>query len=605
MHTLGIPHPPGTPLFVLVGRVWTAMLGFVELARAMNVLSAACTVAAALLSARLVLRWTGETAASIAAGLLCGTMATAWLNATETEVYAPALLLAALMVVAGDRAGRDDGWRWVALTGYLIALAVPLHLSAVVAAPAAAVLAAREPSGSWRPGRGIALLGVAVAAVGASSTSVMIGAIGIVTAIAGAFVLFGEISDQLPRTRRALALIGVAVLALTPLLYLYVRAAHDPGLNQGDPSTWSRWVDVVARRQYAVAPLWPRQAPPWLQVANMLQYADWQVAYGIAADPRVSIPRLVASLVFLALGITGAIAHRRHDRRGWLAVLVLLVSGTLGVVLQLNLKAGPSIGWGILPDSAPHEPRERDYFFILGFWSWGLWAGLGAARVLRSMSPRAVVAAPAVAIVPMVLNWSIADRSLEPRASLPIVAARAFLESAPRNAVIFSAGDNDTYPLWYAQMARGIRTDVTVIAIPLLGADWYRAEIARRHGLLPASIVREWAGLTETMKAITAEARRLGRPVGATVSVERSERDMAAEDWTHEGWLWLTRASETTVSAPLEAEVRRLTSIDAESGPALTPAEAYVLDLLRCRYLHADSTDAPRQRSLDSTCNYR
>src|SRR5688572_4906167 len=155
-HSLGIPHPPGTPLFVLLLNAWTKLIP-IPLALATNALSAIATALAAGLTARLVQRATGQGAMALAAAVAAGGMSSVWLNATETEVYAPSLLLGVLMMWAGERAGRagqtgQTRRRWVFLTAYLIILSVPLHLSALVAAPAAIVLAA-FPSGDaidWR-----------------------------------------------------------------------------------------------------------------------------------------------------------------------------------------------------------------------------------------------------------------------------------------------------------------------------------------------------------------------------------------------------------------------------------------------------------------------
>jgi len=93
---------------------------------------------------------------------------------------------------------------------------------------------------------------------------------------------------------------------------------------------------------------------------------------------------------------------------------------SLGVVAYLNLKAGPSIGWTVLPDDAPHEARERDYFFALAFWGWGLLAGYGAVRVAEDATqlPAAFSTARGRAalglgttMLPVLLNW----RALEQR----------------------------------------------------------------------------------------------------------------------------------------------------------------------------------------------
>nr|MCU0619219.1 hypothetical protein [Gemmatimonadaceae bacterium] len=88
--------------------------------------------------------------------------------------------------------------------------------------------------------------------------------------------------------------------------------------------------------------------------------------------------RTPATVGLLLLGGLGARAHWRRHRATARAWALLLLVASLGVVVLLNLHAGPSYGHGILPDGAPREARERDYFFALAFWAWGAWAALGA-----------------------------------------------------------------------------------------------------------------------------------------------------------------------------------------------------------------------------------
>jgi hypothetical protein len=516
--TLGIPHPPGTPLYVLLGRAWRLALGALPAATAGNLLSAACTAAAGGVTAMLVTRWTGDEAAGLAAALAAGGMATVWASATETEVYAASLLLSTLMLAAAHQAGVGGERRWRLATAYAMALAAPLHVSALVAAPAAVVLASRGRTGGLMIGPAVAL----------TATAVTAGAIG--TGRPGVAALAALAVLAVPLWRRELArwegaaMLGVTLLAATALGALLVRARLDPALNQGNAATWDALLDVVARRQYAVAGLWPRQAPPWLQVANVLEYADWQVGLGLAPTAPPSPLRTPLTLLALGAAFVGAGAHRRTDERSWSALLVLLLCGSLGVVAWLNLRAGPSIGYGILAPDAPHEARERDYFFALGWWAWGIWIGVGCTALARRwVVAHAAVLGVALAALPVAVNWRAVDRKREPDASAARLVAEALLADAAPGGVLLVDGDNDTYPLWYLQSI-GRHRDVTVVTIPLLGADWYRAELARRHGLLTATATR-WAGTEATLTDLGAQARRIGRPLFASPSVPAADRD--------------------------------------------------------------------------------
>ena len=141
IHALGIPHPPGTPLYVLLGNVWSLL--FADLfgfARAINLLSAVCTALGCGILANLFAKWTGDDFGATAAGIVAGLMSTVWMSATETEVYGVALLFGCLILWAGDRAGERSDMRWSLLTAYLAGLAWSLHLTALLVLPSAILL---------------------------------------------------------------------------------------------------------------------------------------------------------------------------------------------------------------------------------------------------------------------------------------------------------------------------------------------------------------------------------------------------------------------------------------------------------------------------------
>src|SRR5207247_7659416 len=123
--TLGIPHPPGTPLFVVVLNAWARLWGVLPFAVATNLFSAVCTAAAAGLSALIIVRTTGDRWAAFAGAIAAGAMTSVWDNATETEVYAVSLLLSIAAIVCAERAGRTRERRWTTGAAYLLALSVP------------------------------------------------------------------------------------------------------------------------------------------------------------------------------------------------------------------------------------------------------------------------------------------------------------------------------------------------------------------------------------------------------------------------------------------------------------------------------------------------
>lgn len=472
---LGIPHPPGTPVYVLVARSWHLMLPGVPTVLATNLLSALATAAGCAVLAGWLARSLASTSAGVAAGVAAGAMTSIWRNATETEVYALVLLLVALVLAAADAAGRTRDARWRLLSLYGLALGYALHPGVLVVAPAALVLA-------W-PVAGPSLRATV------------------------------EVRARAAWWREPLAALALTVLALSALGMLWLRAPHDPWLNQGNPASFDALRDVLGRTQYAAAGVWPRQSAWWAQLGMVVQYLDWQFALGASPSTVPTWSRAVLSALALGVLTYGARWHWRRDRRTAAAVGALLAAGTLGAALLLNFRTGWSFSLGHLLDGAVREARERDYFFSFGFAACGLWYGLGVrALAVRFGGPSARRARPLMVaglLAPVLLNWPATTRRSR-EAALPRAFAQRVLRELPPNAVFVATGDNELYPLWYLQGAEGLRPDVLVVAEPLLPTEWYRAELARRGHL---AVGGAWPGVPAMRVRLLAEAATQGRPV--------------------------------------------------------------------------------------------
>ena len=609
--SLGIPHPPGTPLYIVLGNVWARGLGFLPQALAVNLLSAVATAIGCGLLGGLLARWSGSRLAGIAGGLSAGTMLAVWQNATETEVYAVSMLLAILMVVVGEAAGRRDSARLRVLLAYLMALAVVFQISALVAAPSAILLASMGPERARPDSRRIAALGGVFALVVAFSLAKpWLAAFGLVA------LLWPAISRRDDSVRR-IEVAGYALLimiGLSATLFMLVRAAHDPYVNQGNPSTLATMMDVVWRNQYPLPGLWPRRAPVWIQLLNLVQYADWQLASGVDKNVAASWWRTPFSIGALLLAVVGARWHRSISPRGAMATGLLIAMSSLGVVAMLNMPAGPSILDSILPPGSAHEPRERDYFFALAFAATGTWVGAGAVvvakRWLSGRSPRLVAATSlGIAGLPVILNWRAADR--RPDGMLATTFGEVLLASAPPNAVLLVAGDNDSYTVWYRQAVLGQRRDVTPVTVPLLAADWYRGELSRRHDLIEPAQVSSWRGEEATLRDLAANARRQGRPLAAAVSFPRDRRLRLAPGWTLGGMVFTavpdSLGDGDRIDAGATGVIANLveTRLPDRSGGARDPALTYVARLLRCPAAALRSVNGDALGPLDSRCNLK
>lgn len=168
----------------------------------------------------------------------------------------------------------------------------------------------------------------------------------------------------------------------------------------------------------------------------------------------------------LLLGLMGLFFQLDKRPRDFLVVLSLFIMTGLAIVIYLN--------------QTPYQPRERDYAYAGSFYAFAIWIGMGVAglsQVLRSKLKPGLSALLATAIsvlaVPLLMatqNWDDHDRSGRYTAR---DIAKNYLNSCSKDAVLFTVGDNDTFPLWYAQDVEGVREDVRIINMMLFNMDWY------------------------------------------------------------------------------------------------------------------------------------
>jgi len=189
------------------------------------------------------------------------------------------------------------------------------------------------------------------------------------------------------------------------------------------------------------------------------------------------------------LGLLGMFFHFRSRPRDFAALMALFIITGVGIIVYSN--------------QPPNEPRERDYVLAGSFFTYAIWIGLSVIGLYKLLTEEmralpqlaaasAVTALGLVAPALMVTqNWDDHSRANH-YASRDY--ARNFLESCETNAIIFTYGDNDTYPLWYCQEVEHIRTDVRVVNLSLIAVDWYIDQLRRAVNASPAikmSIPRE------------------------------------------------------------------------------------------------------------------
>lgn len=541
-NTLGIPHPPGTPFYVLVAHVWGMLFPIGEYAWRLNLLSAICGAVAAgcwfLVAYTAVARGTADRAettllasrfsplalgAGWSAALVTAFSFTMWQNAIETEIYAVAMVIIALAAwtVMRWRDARETGHgaRLLLVLLYLGGISIGNHLLALLVGPA---LVAMMLSATWYTPLAdadarhserariavVATVWFLLIALGLGSSTLSL--FGVVLVASAAAWAIGR--RQLGFIAMALLIVAIGV---TPYLFLYLRAKQGPWINEADPSTWDALLDVIRRAQYPVrtplddptvyhGPENPGRTLTILgyQLANYAQYFDWQWARSLG-DIMFAPWRLAVTLLFASLGLRGAAAHRRADRTSFHFMLVLVLVTGLGLLVYMNFKPGPSIGWDRWTTAADHEVRDRDYFFIASFVGWAVWAAIGIADLVRGVALRLAVPRRryavllfGLALLPALLNARAATRRQTPEATMARDIAHAMLQSVPPGGILFTWGDNDTFPLWYAQAVEGVRRDVTIVCLALAETSWYQRQLRDWRPDAPdvAKLAAVWQG---------------------------------------------------------------------------------------------------------------
>ena len=511
--TLGIPHPPGTPLFVMIAHVWALVFPIGEYAYRTNFLSAllsslaaGCFFLVAHESIRAMTRdLEGEAARNLrlaggaAAALLGAFTFTNWQNSNETEVYAVATFTIAAMSWLAHRWRReratDRAPRLLLLIVYLAGISIGNHVLALLVGPAITmfmVITLRsEPATDSRRrrtewGQVAVLAGVWALLIGTG-----LGSTGLIVLGGLCFAAAAVYATSVGAGGFALLTLGIAAIGITPYFYLYIRSAQNPPINEAAPATFDALLAVIRRAQYP--PRTPLDDPTvahgpdnpgrsltllGIQLADYLVYFTWQWAKSVAAWGQ-----LIFALAYAALGVRGSMAQRRADRPAWWLLFALFLVTGPGLVVYMNFRPGFGRWFESYPMGSAHEVRERDYFFVVSFIVWGLWAGMGLVALARSLWTRAgtirrlAPAAFAFALFPIALNWTAASRRHGPDATLAADFAYNMLNTVPPYGVLFTYGDNDTFPLWWAQEVAGVRQDVTVICLALANTDWYMRQL--------------------------------------------------------------------------------------------------------------------------------
>ncbi len=400
--------------------------------------------------------------------------------------------------------------------------------------------------------------------------SITVAVVGIVLLIT--VLIYYTQKNKMPLANLAAISFAVILIGYSTYGIIFIRSAADPPIDENDPEALDSIVSYLKREQYGTAPILDRMYSPmpahqnfYARYPNELSFfvdyqldhmyvryfmwnfvgkesdaqdANWTSGFTsrtdavVASSPSERASHNVYFALPLLLGLFGMMYHFKRDWRRAMAVGILFLLTGVGVIVYLN--------------QTPMQPRERDYSYVGSFFAFSLWIGVGATGVIelaadgfKSIFQRArklQTAGTAAALLALLFipfwvayqNYDDHDRSGRYVAT---DYAYNLLMSLEPNAIVFTNGDNDTFPLWYMQEVEGVRRDVRVVCLSLLNTKWYirqlRDEWSRQSA--PVAMSYDDAGI-EKLTVVPWHAQEIRLPVRLQAVMKQKNPAVTPDD---------------------------------------------------------------------------
>ena len=557
-YILGIPHPPGSPLYLLVGKLFSLIPISSDIAFRVNIFSpliSAATISLLFLICNQFLdrvdtkieNKTFKIYSSFIASLTFAFTHSHWFNAVETEVYAFSGFLTALVIYLVMRWSKEhkNSYHLIYLIfiSYLIGLATGLHLLNLLTIPfIGLVIYFTLNKLSTKNFLLTIMLSLAIffgvqnlIIKGIPLIAQSIGLIGLFVFIA--IIIFLNI--YFIKKKKMLSTIIMSSIVLIMIGYstyfsIFIRSGQNPNIDENNPETVEEAISYLNRDQYGKMTLLPRKfdnlpskisvvgkpeldnrtfsskqnyaymihdLPQQLsffwnyQIKKMyVRYFLWQFAgKGDSNDPFVASVgannlqdgvdwRQFGLPIALIIGFIGFFYHFRTNKNDAFSLLILFLMTGLAIILYLN-------------QDSP-QPRERDYSYVASFMTFSIWISLGIYGSInficdklleKSIKKKAINFMLVLFLFFMPSRMLLANYDTHDRTGNYIAWDMAYnmLQTCEPNAILFTNGDNDTFPLWYLQEVEKIRTDVVVANLSLLNTSWYVEQLKSRYDKNP------------------------------------------------------------------------------------------------------------------------
>ncbi len=497
---------------------------------------------------------------------------TFWFNASEAEVYGIGMFFISVVVWIGVEwyfhKGVFNSERSLLLIAYLMGLSIGVHLLSLLAMFFVFFLVYfRDRS---REDINVKSLALAFALMALGFGIVYPGIVKYIPAMLGSgaglffFIVIVVAMKKLhPQLRMAALAILLVTLGYSTYVMVPIRAGQQPALNENAPATLEGLYSYLNRDQYGSYPLLkgpnynertrsidfgkdsflPRRWSPEhvasyanygsdfefflkFQLGHIyLRYFLWNFV-GRAGDMQDAPVAFLGDMgdwsessgypnkywaIPLLLGLFGMYYNFRKDYRMGTAMAVLFFIMGIGLVIYFNM--------------AEPQVRERDYFFIGSFFAFAIWTGIGVYGIvdmLMSKTGRNEAVGVALALLLLVAgpvnmlaqNFQTHDRHHN---YVAFDYAYNLLQSCDQDAILFTGGDNDTFPVWYLQYAAGFRRDVRVVNLSLLNTSWYSKQLKNERPYGAPTVAFSYSDMElDQMRPVQWNSQRISVPIDAS-----------------------------------------------------------------------------------------
>ena len=557
---MGVPHPPGTPLFLLLGNLFSQIPIFGDIGARVNLISPIASAFAVmflyLIIVQLIEEWRGEskvfsdyliTYGSAFIGAMTFAFTDShWFNAVEAEVYSLSTFFTSIVVwlilLWSKNSGHSGNVRYILIISYMFGLAIGIHLLNLLALPFIALIIYFKKFNFKLDTFIITIIITLVTFIiiylgiikGIPNLANSYGLNSAITIILIIFLMMGySVWKQYNQFSTILVSLVLILIGFSTYTTIFIRATQHPNINENNPDSISGVLAYMNRDQYgdweilnpaftlsrsecAYSTRWTenKNDPTFNEQINYLwnyqikemylRYFAWQfIGKENYEDRSWELRTLKGNLIKklrgidwgryglpfpLIFGLIGMFFHFSRDWKRALAVLSLFLATGIMIILYLN--------------QYDPQPRERDYSYVGSFFSFSIWIGLGVAAIqekikdwLEGVEIAAFISVGLTGIIFFIMPIKmLAMDYREHNRSGNYVAwdyAYNMLNSCEPNGIIFTNGDNDTFPLWYIQEVEGVRKDVRVVNLSLLNTSWYIDQLKNQEPKLPLKLKDE------------------------------------------------------------------------------------------------------------------